>query len=266
MKTPIIEYQKFKNLPKESCILIEAGSDLEAYQSEHLENALYVDLDKDLAAHPQYARKGGRHPLPNVSDFIDKLNTLGIQRESHVIIYDRNFGANSAARFWWMLTALEVENVQVLNGGFQYAKQQGFSTTDIIHKVESTKSDFPKEWQHPTIEIEEVKNKISTKEITILDVRAPERYQGLTEPIDPVAGHIPTAENIFFKENLDEEGLFKSPEEIRKIYQNLVDSSGNLVVYCGSGVTACHTMLSMVYAGLPMPKLYVGSWSEWCRN
>lgn len=266
MKPPIINYNEFLALPKESIILIEAGADFQAYKTEHLNNAGYIDLDEDLASYPKDPAIGGRHPLPKLNRFINKLTKLGISIDSHVIIYDRNYGANAAARFWWMLTALGIPNVQVLNGGFQFAKKQGFPTTDKINKTIPNKKDFPNNWLLPTMKIEDVKHLISEGNGTILDVRDPERYGGISEPIDPVAGHIPTAENIFFKENLTPEGLFKSPKEIQLLYQDIMNNKEKIVVHCGSGVTACHTLLSLVYAGFEIPYLYIGSWSEWCRN
>lgn len=263
---PIITFEKLSALKTENFLLIEAGNDISAFEKEHLKNAIYVDLDRDLAELPSDAKYGGRHPLPSVSKFSKLLNKLGISKESQIVIYDRNAGANAAARFWWMLTGIGVEKVQVLSGGFQFAKKQGFELTGANIEVIPTKNHFSKEWLHPIVDIDEVKTSIQNQELIILDVRAHERYQGVSEPIDPVAGHIPTAKNIFFKENLNDNGTFKDKESLQRLYQKILQDENKLIVHCGSGVTACHTLLSIVSAGFAMPKLYVGSWSEWCRN
>ncbi len=257
----IISIEEFQSLNADAYILIEAGCDRQAFEKEHLEKAIYLDLDDDLAQIPTDAKNGGRHPLPLITDFAKKMQNIGVQRDARVIIYDRNFGANSAARCWWMLKSIGVENVSVLSGGFQYAKNHGYPTTDAIMHPKPSNSSFSDKWLFPTVDKYQVEKFIKTKEKNILDVRSPERYQGISEPIDPIAGHVPTAQNVFFKENLTEEGLFKSKADLKKMYEG----KGKLVVHCGSGVTACHTILSMAYAGLEIPSLYVGSWSEWCR-
>lgn len=258
-------------LTKENPILIDAGSSNDAftrYQQKHIKGALYVDLNNHLAAVPEDAAKGGRHPLPTINDFAMLLGRLGITPYSYVIVYDDKQGSNAAARFWWMLRAVGHNKVQVLNGGLQAAEAAGIDMGSGI-EIPKPVGAYPfTTWQLPMADISEVRNAVENGESCIIDVRDAERYLGFTEPLDPVAGHIPTAINIPFKGNMDADGLFLSPEKLRDKYAPVFKShvAEDIIVHCGSGVTACHTLLAMDAAGLPMPKLYVGSWSEWCRT
>lgn len=253
-------------------VLIDASNAknaLERYQEKHLHKAIFVDLNTQLANINEDVSIGGRHPLPKVEDFIKTLENIGISTESHVVIYDFDNGANAAARLWWMLKAIGHEKVQVLNGGFQEAERQGFPlNTEIIKNKKSIYKFSLKNWQLPFITFEEVVKATKDSNFTIIDVRESKRYNGEFEPIDLVAGHIPNAINIPFQQNLDENGLFLTPNELKIIYENLFQKfdSENIIVHCGSGVTACFTILAMVYAGFEVPKLYVGSWSEWSRR
>ena len=167
-----------------------------------------------------------------------------------------------------MLRAIGHTKVQVLDGGFEYAITAGYpADSEIVHPL-ATPSFKTNNWKLPTASVEEVEKAAKDKNSIVIDVRSPERYKGITEPIDLVAGHIPGAINIPFTDNLDKNGLFKSPEELKLQYQKALNniSAENIYVHCGSGVTACHTLLAMDYAGLEIPKLYVGSWSEWSRT
>jgi len=249
-------------------MLIDARNPISKYENGHLAGAMHFDLDKQMADIKDDLSKGGRHPLPELSKFVELLAAVGIGPQHHVVIYDDMGGANAAARLWWMLRAVGHEQVQVLSGGFQEAVNQGMITN-------SKKELFPKaydkyeveEWLLPIAGLDEVKEASKSGQQYIIDVRAAARYRGETEPIDLVAGHIPNAHNIPLTENLDEAGLFKSPEALRELYQPIQDRFGSdqIIVHCGSGVTACHTLLAMNYAGFDVSKLYVGSWSEWSR-
>lgn len=225
-------------------------------------------MNSDLAEidNPQ---NGGRHPLPKFENFIKTLGRLGINRDSQVVIYDDKNGANAAARFWWMLRAVGHTNVQVLNGGLQLAENQkypfasgedSYPETDYISEYQ--------DWQLPQVWIDDVKLATQDSDAVIVDVRESHRYDGITEPIDLIAGHIPNAQNIPFIDNLDENGLFKSPEVLKKLYSELFENydKSKITFHCGSGVTACHSLLALDYAGFDIPNLYVGSWSEWSRN
>ncbi len=267
--SPIINAEELLKLNSSEIILIDARAGINAeenYHKEHLKSARYVDLNKDLATAENPA-KGGRHPLPSFSKFSEVLSQLGISPESHVIIYDDKNGSNAASRFWWMLRAVGHEKVQVLNGGLQEAIKAGFPLSSEIEDFELTNYKVS-EWKLAVADINEVEKARNNSENTVIDVRDKNRFDGLTEPLDLIAGHIPGAVNVPFSENLDENGLFKSSEILAEKYSEVLKnkSSENIIVHCGSGVTACHTLLAMAYAGIEIPKLYVGSWSEWSRN
>ncbi|MCG2792180.1 MAG: sulfurtransferase [Weeksellaceae bacterium] len=240
----------------------------EEYEKQHLNNAVFVDLNTELAEIDE-PKNGGRHPLPNYPKFIKTLGKLGIDKDSQVVICDDKNGSNAAARFWWMLKAVGHRNVRVLDGGLQYAENQNYPIVDGDDTYPKTNyiSEF-KDWQLPQVGLDEVKSATKNPEFLIVDVRELQRYQGLTEPIDLVAGHIRNAENVPFSDNLDENGLFKSPEILKEKYTEFFQNknSEKIIFHCGSGVTACHSLLALDYAGLEIPNLYVGSWSEWSRN
>lgn len=255
----------------ENLVLVDVSNEKNAkanYEEKHLEGALFVDLNTQLANINSDVSIGGRHPLPTFEQFSETLSNLGISKNSHVVIYDEKNGSNAAARLWWMLKSVGHEMVQVLNGGFEAAEKVGFPINSKI--VTAKKSEIYKieKWNFPLVNISEVEKVSQDENYIVIDVRDNERYNGEKEPKDLIAGHIPGAINIPFSSNLDENGLFFSPHILKEIYQNSlknVDPS-NVIVHCGSGVTACHTILAMAYAGIEIPKLYVGSWSEWSRN
>jgi thiosulfate/3-mercaptopyruvate sulfurtransferase len=270
--SPIIQSAALLKLYKsENLVIIDARSGKNAranYEEKHLDRALFVDLESQLAEIKEDASNGGRHPLPKIENFAKTVSNLGISEKSHVVIYDDKNGSNAAARFWWMLKAVGHEKVQVLDGGFQAAEKSNFpisSTTEISNKTALYKVD---NWKLPMAAIDEVEAVSQDKNHIVIDVRETSRYNGETEPIDLIAGHIPGAINIPFTENLDGNGLFLPANELKEKYKKTFQNvkSENIIVHCGSGVTACHSLLAIVYAGLEIPKLYVGSWSEWSRN
>ncbi|MFI5451915.1 sulfurtransferase [Pedobacter sp. UC225_61] len=265
---PIIQPTELINLNSNDFVLIDASAGSKTrYVENHLEGALYIDLNTDLADINDFA-VGGRHPLPTFEQFASVLKRFGIDKTSHVIIYDDKNSSNAAARFWWMLKAIGHEKVQVLNGGFNAAIKAGFPTTSKVEEPKIADNYKITNWVLPLANINEVEIASKTKNQTIVDVRDANRFSGLTEPIDLIAGHIPNAINIPFTENLDEKGFFLAPSILKEKYaKTLFDAkSATIIVHCGSGVTACHMLLAMDYAGLEIPKLYVGSWSEWSRN
>jgi len=270
--TPIINSDELLKIKEDqNLILIDASNSpgaFENYQKHHLQGALFVDGNKQLATIEEDYAKGGRHPLPDLQKFTSVLDSLGIKKNSHVVIYDNVKGANSAARFWWMLKAIGHEKVQVLNGGFQKALADGFPTSSGNETPDKGTDYIISEWQLPKVDISEVEKATQDDQYTIIDVRENRRYLGETEPIDLIAGHIPSAINIPFQGNLDENGLFLSKEALHQKYSELLDKKNmsKVMIHCGSGVTACHSILAMYYAGLEVPHLYVGSWSEWSRN
>ena len=270
--SPIIQVSELFELSKsDNLVIVNASSGPDAvsnFEKKHLNRAIFVDLNAQLSEIHEDAANGGRHPLPKIADFAKTLSDLGISSNSHVVIYDNKGGANASARFWWMLTAIGHEKVQVLNGGIQEAEKQQFPiNSEKYHpqKAELYKVDT---WKLPMAIIDEVENASQDSDHIVIDVRATARYNGETEPIDLIAGHIPGTVNVPFAENLDSDGLFKSPEELKSKYTQLFGNTinENTIFHCGSGVTACHSILAVAYAGLEIPKLYVGSWSEWSRN
>ena len=270
--SPIIEVDELMQISENQNLRIfdvRTGSNAkENYIKKHLEYSVFVDLNSDLAKIDN-PKNGGRHPLPTFEDFIKTLGKLGIDKNSHVVIYDDKNGANAAARFWWMLRAVGHKNVQVLNGGLQVAQNQNYPLSSVEEYYPETKyiSDY-QDWQLPQVWIDDVKKASQDSDSMIVDVRESQRFDGIMEPIDVVAGHIPNAQNFPFIDNLDEKGLFKSPEVLRNLYSELFDNyeKSKIIFHCGSGVTACHSLLALDYAGFDIPNLYVGSWSEWSRN
>lgn len=239
------------------------------YEKEHLEGAIFVNLNTQLADIKDDLSNGGRHPLPEIEVFAKTLTELGVTKNSHIVIYDDKNGANAAARFWWMLKSVGHEKAQILNGGFHEAKKQNFplrSKTEVIKKASAPYKVH--NWTLPIAEMNDVETVSKDKNYRIIDVREKDRYDGKTEPIDLIAGHIPGAINIPFTENLDDQGLFLKPSEMRSKYKEAFGNTApeNIIIHCGSGVTACHTLLALAYAEMDIPKLYVGSWSEWSRN
>ncbi|WP_175620364.1 sulfurtransferase [Chryseobacterium schmidteae] len=267
---PIISPKQLKEFSPENLIILDVQTGKDSYQNylnQHLKNARFVDLEKDLAETNENAAFGGRHPLPKIQKFAETVARLGISEDSHVIIYDDKNGANAAARAWWMLKSFGLKNVQVLDGGIQAAQKEGLAFSSEVETFEKSEIITKEQWLLPVSSLEDVENKLTNDSATIVDVRDAYRYKGESEPIDLVAGHIPGAINIPFSENLGEDGNFLKPEVLREKYSKLLENKPEkLIIHCGSGVTACHTILALAYAGFEIPNLYVGSWSEWSRR
>jgi thiosulfate/3-mercaptopyruvate sulfurtransferase len=267
---PIIDIQELLKL--NDVLLFDAGGSPESkgrYESEHLQGAVYVDLDTQLSHIQSDDSNGGRHPLPDTGAFARTLTELGISKNRHIVIYDDKNGSNAAGRFWWMLRSAGHEWVQVLNGGLAEAKKHNVPLQSGWVAPHAAPEPYHiEQWNLPLALIDEVETASQDPNSIIVDVRSKERYDGITEPIDLIAGHIPAAINIPFTENMDDRGLFLPPDEIKKLYRSRFGESEaqKVIVHCGSGVTACHTLLALAHAEMNIPKLYVGSWSEWSRN
>lgn len=270
--SPLIEAEELLEFNNDNnLILVDAsnGNDAEhRYRNCHLEGALFVSLKSDLADIKDDFSQGGRHPLPTIHRFATTLTRLGITANSHVVIYDDTGGANSAARFWWMLKSFGHAKVQVINGGLQQALKIGFPTSDRIEDAHVVANYEAAAWKLKTSTIDEVEDFSKNENTLIVDVRESSRFRGISEAIDLVAGHIPNAINIPYLENLDSNGKFLSVVELKHKYEEVFNGrqADSIIFHCGSGVTACHSLLAIDYAGLEIPKLYVGSWSEWSRN
>jgi thiosulfate/3-mercaptopyruvate sulfurtransferase len=234
-----------------------------AYEQSHLPGATFADLLEDLSGSIVPGRTG-RHPLPTLDSFVGKLRGWGINRSSQVVAYDDAGGA-FAARLWWMLRWLGHESVAVLDGGLSaWVGEQRPVTTDI---PTLPRGDFsPVSRPELLVSVKELAAQQSTAR-KLFDARAPERFRGDVEPIDAVAGHIPGAVNLPFAANL-RDGRFLSSAELRVRFARVLGDTSpeDSVVYCGSGVTACHDVLAFARAGLALPKLYAGSWSEWITD
>ena len=271
--SPVISFDEFLKIYTHSNVMIfdvSNGKDASVnYRNEHIAGALFVDLDLQLADIQKDYSMGGRHPLPKIEEFAKILQDMGISKDSYVIIYDDKNSANAASRFWWMLKSVGHDKVQVLDGGLNYAKMQKIPMQSGIEPHKRTPVPYPvSQWNLPTIDINEMEKIAQNPDYLVIDVRDKERYEGKHEPIDLIAGHIPGAINIPFTENLDENGLFLDPIALKQKYESICRDivPENIIVHCGSGVTACHTLLAFDYAGMEIPRLYVGSWSEWSRN
>jgi thiosulfate/3-mercaptopyruvate sulfurtransferase len=241
--------------------LAEPAAGRRAYDSAHIPGAYFAEMNHDLST-AHVPGKTGRHPLPARGDWIAKVKSWGIHPELQVVLYDDNGGA-SAARMWWMLQWIGHGRVAVLDGGWQAWTAAGKPVTDKVPAPRAPSS-FDYASLRSAASLLGAEAVDGTKQL-LLDARDPPRFRGEVEPIDPVAGHIPGAVCSPFAANLDA-GVFKPAAELRKKFADAASTTRPVVCYCGSGITACHNILAMTIAGLPMPALYAGSWSEWITD
>lgn len=223
------------------------------YQEGHIPGAVFVDLDSDLSAPPGE----GRHPLPSPEVFCRYLAAKGFGSDHRIVAYD-SVGGAVAARLWWMLDDLGHRNVIVLDGGLPAWLAAGGELTTIVPHPPPARLDLAGRWSR-VIDRGDLRRRLG--EVLLLDARSPERYRGDTEPVDLVAGHIPTAVNRPVSTNLDGGGRFRDSGDLAVE----LEADRPVVVSCGSGVNACHTALAMRVAGLEPPLLYAGSYSDWTR-
>lgn len=253
-------------------VIVDArgGADAEdRFDAGHLDGALFVNLETDLSEKSENAADGGRHPLPDPRKFASLLGQLGITPETKVIVYDDKRGAMAAARFWWMLKAAGHEEIYVVSGGLEAIVKEGLSISQDSLTLLTEYPDYPfEQWILPVADLQKVSEAAADPEFTVIDVRENYRYVGESEPIDLVAGHIPGAVNIPYLGNMGEDGNFLSAEQLGNKYREALKGHNpeKVIVHCGSGVTACHTLLALEEAGIEGASLYVGSWSEWSRN
>ena len=246
------------------CDIKDSGYGIDSYTEGHIENSIFVDVDTDLASEKQQG--SGRHPLPKVETFCDKLSHWGMDNNKQVVIYDDAGGA-FAGRMWWMLRWLGHEDVAVLDGGLNSWVKNG-------NKLITSPTLFKKSYFEPAINNEmiatlrDVENAQHVLNTVLLDARSKERYEGISDPVDPIAGHVPGAISHPLGTNLDRTGKFKDKEELKhnfdKISHDLKEKE--IISMCGSGITACHNILALEIAGIKSAKLYVGSWSEWITD
>lgn len=246
--------------------LANAQAGIEAYRAGHIPNAQFAALDADLSDKTPAADGvfRGRHPLPQREDFIETLRGWGVKPDTQVVAYDAQ-GGMFAARLWWMLRWVGHSAVAVLDGGLPAWQAHGeLLSTEHASKLRGTITDAaPLTAQVTAADI--IAN-LGRGAKTLIDARAPDRFRGENETLDPVGGHIPGAKNRFFKDNLQTDGHFKPAAQLQAAFNALTDSPSATIFQCGSGVTACHHLLAMEIAGLPGAALYPGSWSEWCAD
>jgi thiosulfate/3-mercaptopyruvate sulfurtransferase len=232
------------------------------YREAHIPGALFAHLDRDLSA----AKTGrtGRHPLPDPKHFVKWIERAGLRRDDQVVCYDAGNGS-MAARLWWTLRWMGHEAVAVLDGGLAKWLAEKRPLTAEVPRF--TPSEYHVITTRPdTVDAGKIQREGAA--MVLLDARAPARYRGEQEPIDPVAGHIPGARNRFNGDNLKPDATFKDAETLRTAFLQILGGRepAEVVHYCGSGVSACHNLLAMEIAGLPGAKLYPGSWSEWIAD
>lgn len=237
-----------------------------AYDAGHIPNAQHAHLDTDLSD----KRPGsngeflGRHPLPQRAAFIETLRAWGVNRDSQVVVYDAQ-GGMFAARLWWMLRWVGHDAVALLDGGLPAWTAAGmWLSTEAGSKLRGNLELQPA--RVASVRVDEVLANLESKTRIVIDARAPDRFRGENETIDPVGGHIPGAKNRFFKDNLQADGTFKPAAQLRADFEALISLPQAAIMQCGSGATACHNLLAMEVAGLSGAALYPGSWSEWCAN
>jgi thiosulfate/3-mercaptopyruvate sulfurtransferase len=243
-----------------------------AFEQQHIPGAYFVDLDLELSDKTDARDKmsGGRHPLPSREKFAAWVGAMGVTPQTQVVVYDRN-GCNYCGRAWWMLQWIGHERVAVLDGGLQawIASGAGLESGPRTATTDPTKQQYPLgEAKYGLTAIDSVASASQSGTHAIVDARAAARFRGELEPIDPVAGHIPGALNRPFGTNLNEQGLFKSPEQLKVEFDALLGGRdpSKVIHHCGSGVSAVPNVLAMAIAGYPPSQLFAGSWSEWCHR
>ncbi|MDQ8021782.1 MAG: sulfurtransferase [Moraxellaceae bacterium] len=257
---------------REDWLIIDARHDLadptaseRAYAQGHIAGAHFLHLDRDLSGTKD--GRNGRHPLPARADFAARMAALGLTSGTQVAAYDAQ-GGMFAARLWWMLRWLGHEAVAVLDGGLPAWTGAGhsLSTEPPAPRARATTYDISS--RAPVRHATEVLSRLDDATQLIVDARAPDRFRGENETLDPVGGHIPGARNRFFKDNLAADGRFKPAAQLRDEWQQVLGATpaAQVVHQCGSGVTACHNLLALEVAGLGGGMLYPGSWSEWCSE
>jgi thiosulfate/3-mercaptopyruvate sulfurtransferase len=244
------------------------------YAEQHIAGAQHADLDQHLATHDATLRvNGGRHPLPQRDVFAAWLQSVGLNHDTQVVVYDRN-GMNYCGRLWWMLKWCGHDAVAVLDGGFQAwlaaggAVASGEASAAATSATQAAGNFSLREPLVKLVDTASVTQHLNDGTQTIVDARGAPRYRGEVEPLDPVAGHIPGALNRPFNTNLNAEGFFKSADELRAEFAALLGNAKpeHVVHHCGSGVSAVPNVLAMEVAGLGRTALYAGSWSEWCNT
>lgn len=244
--------------------LTDPDSGYRAYLAGHIPGARYAHLDNDLSS--EITATSGRHPLPDPAELARKLGLWGVDNSKQVVVYDDSFGA-MAGRMWWLLRWLGHDAVALLDGGTQRWSKLKLPLETGLPVITATNFEA-----HPAkemwVDAECIEKALGNNECLLIDARSEERFSGEREPLDKVAGHIPGSINFPFEDNLDLDSTFMSAEDLRDTYLELLDGVDptRVVHLCGSGVTACHSLIAMEHAGLKGARLYPGSWSEWITD
>lgn len=245
--------------------LMNAEAGVADYASAHIPRAFFANLDGDLAG--DRTGRNGRHPLPNAKLLAEKLGRAGLRSGKQLVAYDAQ-GGMFAARLWWLARWLGHRETAVLDGGWQQWITENLPQSNLRPDLRSNEfHEAPK-----TIWVDADFVLKNLRDMVLIDARAPDRFRGQNETLDPIGGRIPGARNRFFKDNLESSGKFKSPHALGEEFRALLADKGvekavdKVVHSCGSGVSACHNLLAMEIAGMPGSRLYPGSWSEWCAD
>ena len=244
--------------------LMDHAKGRRAYEAGHIPGAYFLDTESDLAG-PKTG-KNGRHPLPDLDEFAAKMNQRGVAPGVRVVVYD-DMSGNFALRLWWMLGWMGHDQVALLDGGYPHWEKEGRPVTKEVPPPR-TGQFVPRPHLGGVVDAAFVERFREDPSIKLLDARNAERFAGMNETVDPVAGHIPGAINRFWQKNLNPDGRFKKPEQLRAEYADLLGATPaeSVVHMCGSGVTSCHNMFALTLAGLSPGRLYPGSWSEWIAD
>ncbi|MBO9650631.1 MAG: sulfurtransferase [Variovorax sp.] len=261
--------------------LMKPDAGAQQYRAAHIPGAVYANLDTALSAKHGVAgahgvvvareegppASGGRHPLPSREKFAAWLSSVGFANDMQAVVYDRN-GANYCGRLWWMLKWMGHEAVAVLDGGLQAWQATGGAVTDREEPSHFQSNFVTGEPLVRLVDTKTVATRLAQPDQTLIDARAPQRYRGEVEPLDPIAGHIPGALNRPFSENFGPDGKFKPAAQLRAEFESLLagHEPSTVVHQCGSGVSAVPNLLAMQVAGLGPTALYAGSWSEWSNT
>ncbi|MDB5897958.1 MAG: 3-mercaptopyruvate sulfurtransferase (Rhodanese-like protein)-like protein [Ramlibacter sp.] len=258
--------------------LMDPASGEKRYLESHIPGAVYANLDTALSEKgqpdanghvqtPADAASGGRHPLPGRERFASWLSSVGFANDMQAVVYDRN-GANYCGRLWWMLKWIGHDAVAVLDGGLQAWQASGGAVAAGTEPSHFQSNFEPGEPLRRLVGTDEVRRHLGEAGQTLVDARAPQRFRGEVEPLDPVAGHIPGALNRPFAQNIGADGKFKPPAQLRSEFEQLLAGRdpASVVHHCGSGVSAVPNVIAMELAGFAPSGLYAGSWSEWCRD
>lgn len=274
--TTLIDAPTLASLPPREVLIVDcrfelavAGGDPDkgerAYREGHIPGAVYAHLDRDLSDLSRIGEGLGRHPLPSEQRFSAVLSRWGWHPGLQVVAYDAAGGALAAARLWWLLRLAGIRTAAVLNGGFQAWQRAGLPLETGETTRESSEVALHYDNEQYIVDHRALAER---SDELLIDARAAPRYRGEVEPIDRVGGHVPGALNRPYSDNLDAQGQYKSPEQLRRDFATLIGatSPAQVVHMCGSGVTACHNLLAMEYAGLAGSRLYAPSWSGWVSD